>query len=405
MNILLITSSYPPEIRSSSHLMQELAEELRDRTYDVTVVTSYPNHNLSPDSTDIFFENLTNENGIKVLRVKTLPLHMVNYFIRGFSHLILPYIFLHNIKKYIKHKIDIVIVYSPPLPLSIVGSRLKKTLKAKFILNVQDIFPQNAIDIGMLKNNLIIKFFENIEAKAYLEADYIVVHSESNYKFINKKKKISQTKINTIHNWIDTKPYINVETTGDFRKQMNIENKFVLLFAGVIGPSQGIDFLLKTAAKLRQLPDICFLIVGDGMEKKSLEKKAVEESLTNILFRPFVTKEEYPKILKDIDIGVVCLSNLNRTPVVPGKILGYMAASLPIVAFLNKESDGHKIIRDAQCGYSDISDDPSKAANLIAKLYNERDKLKLYGENGFRFVSMYFTRTMCIDKLEKMFYK
>ncbi|MBF0553705.1 MAG: glycosyltransferase family 4 protein [Nitrospirae bacterium] len=403
MNILLITSSYPPEIRSSAHLMQELAEDLNDRGHNIAVITSYPQHNLIQDNIYKSFENVSNENGIKVIRIKTLPSHMVNYFVRGISHMVLPFVFLYNIKKYINQKIDIVIVYSPPLSLSLVGSILKKTSKAKFILNVQDIFPQNAIDLGILRNSLSIKIFEQIESNAYSTADHIMVHSEGNSSFLCNKKKVPQEKITTVYNWIDIAPYVNTNATGQFRKQLHLENKFVLLFAGVIGPSQGLDLLLEAADRLRHIPDICFLIVGDGMERKQLEKKAVNISLNNVIFRPFVSKEEYPKLVKDIDVGVVCLSNLNKTPVVPSKILGYMAASVSIVAFLNKESDGHKIIRDAECGYSMISDDPLKASELIYKLYKERCKLHQYGEKGFSFVSTNFTREMCIDKIERLF--
>ncbi|MBF0343511.1 MAG: glycosyltransferase family 4 protein [Nitrospirae bacterium] len=385
--------------------MQELAEDLNDRGHDVVVVTAYPQHNLSPDNRYHPFDTVSNENNIKVLRIKTLPSHMINYFVRGISHIVLPFIFLRSIKQHINQKIDIVIVYSPPLSLSIVGSRLKKLLKARFILNVQDIFPQNAIDLGILKNRLVISFFEHIEANAYSIADNIVVHSESNSDFLRNKKNVPHDKITTIYNWIDIAPYVKAYATGQFRKQLYLENKFVLLFAGVIGPSQGLDLLLEVAYKLRHIPDICFLIVGDGMEKKRLERKIANSSISNVIFRPFVSREEYPKLVKDTDVGVVCLSNLNRTPVVPGKILGYMAASVPIVAFLNRESDGHRIIREANCGCSTISDNPLKASELVYKLYKERNKLQQYGENGFRFVSMNFTRAMCIDKLEKLFWK
>ena len=104
MNILLITSSYPPEIRSSSHLMQEMAESLRDRGHGVFVVTSYPHHNLADGHNNRRFNIITDENGIQVLRIKTIPAHMVSYFIRGFSQSILPYIFFHKIKKLIKEK-------------------------------------------------------------------------------------------------------------------------------------------------------------------------------------------------------------------------------------------------------------------------------------------------------------
>ena len=402
-NILLITSSYPPEVRSSSHLMCELAEGLRDRGYGVTVVTSYPQHNLADNNKNFYFDRITIEDGIAVLRIKTISPHIANYFLRGISQVILPYLFFYNVKKFIKHKIDVVVVYSPPLPLAVAGRKIKDLNGAKYILNVQDLFPQNAIDLGILKNSTLIRYFEYIEKEAYSHADTIAVHSESNKIYLNERKGVLQERIKVIHNWIDIEPYSKALRTGRFRKMFNIENKFIFLFAGVIGPSQGLDLIIKAAGKIKDIKDICFLIVGDGMERERLEKMADGLKLKNVIFKPFVSKDEYPELVKDADIGLACLSSMNKTPVVPGKILGYMAASIPVVAFLNKESDGHQIIKDADCGYSEISDNVEKAVETIKKIYNERNRLKEYGENGFSYVKENFERNACINRLEEIF--
>ena len=145
MNILLITDAYPPEIRSASHLMQELAEELRDRNHSVTVATCYPRYNLVNTSIGQSFKECSFEKRVRVIRIQTLPHHKVNFFIRGISQLLLPYILWARLKKYLTYSIDAVIVYSPPLTLWHVGKMAKRTYGAKFILNIQDIFPQNAI--------------------------------------------------------------------------------------------------------------------------------------------------------------------------------------------------------------------------------------------------------------------
>ena len=403
MNILLLTSSYPPEIRSSSHLMQELAEGLRDRGHAVTVVTVYPGHNLSGSGEECQFGSVEMENGIEVIRIKTLSPHRVPYLVRGLSQLVLPYVFFYRIRNLIKRRMDVIIVYSPPLPLAIAGSKLKRFYNAKYILNVQDLFPQNAIDLGILKNRLLIKLFKRIEAYAYRNADFITVHSENNKSFLATRNKVPQDRIKVIHNWIDIEPYSKALKTGRFRKMFNIEDKFIFLFAGVIGPSQGLDLIIKVAEKIKDVKDISFLIVGDGMEKERLEKMADDLKLKNVIFKPFVSKDEYPELVKDADVGLACLSSMNRTPVVPGKILGYMAASVPVAAFLNKESDGHQIIRNAQCGYSEISDDVEKTVETVIKIYNEWSRLKEYGENGFGYVKENFERNACINRLEEIF--
>ena len=121
--------------------------------------------------------------------------------------------------------------------------------------------------------------------------------------------------------------------------------------------------------------------------------------LQNVVFKPFLSKLEYLLLAKDADVGLACLSRKNRTPVYPRKILGYMAASIPIVALLNKESDGHRIIQQAQCGYSIISNNSKKAAKLIMKVYNEKGNLEQFGRNGFNYAKANFSKKACMDKL------
>ena len=141
MNIVLIADSYPPEIRSVSLMMKELAEDLVSRGHDVTVVTYWPQYNLSADAREIKFKDLSIENNVRVIRVKTPPHHNVNFIIRGISELISPFLFWMKIKKLINQRIDAVIVYISPLPLALVGSKVKKEYGSRFILNIQDIFP------------------------------------------------------------------------------------------------------------------------------------------------------------------------------------------------------------------------------------------------------------------------
>jgi glycosyltransferase involved in cell wall biosynthesis len=382
--------------------MQELAEGLKRRGFDVFVATSYPGYNVSEELKNTTYPELKEENGIKVLRIKTLPHHNVNFILRGISQLTMPYIFSSKIKKYFKH-IDIIIVYSPPLTLATLGVNLKKYYKTKFILNVQDIFPQNAIDLGILKNPLLIKMFQYIEKKAYKGADTIFVHSENNERFLKEKHPDIAEKITVIHNWIDTKEFEGVERTDYFRKLYGLEDKFIILFAGVMGPSQGLDFVVHLAEKVQDIEDLVFLFVGDGMERANLEKIVEQKKLKNVIFKSFVSKEDYPRLVKDCDTGLVCLSNKNKTPVVPGKILGYMAAGIPVLAFLNRESDGHFIINQAGCGYSCEYGDSNEAEKLVRNLYYRRHEIKEIGNKGFIYVKKNFDKDICIEKLINYF--
>jgi colanic acid biosynthesis glycosyl transferase WcaI len=384
--------------------MQELAEELSNRGHSVTVATTYPSMNLADEMYPMRYQECSQENSVRVIRMKTGPHpHLKgNYFRRGLSQVILPYIYILKLKKYMQNKIDAVIVYSPPLTLSIAGIKIKQKYGARFILNVQDIFPQNAVDLGILKMPALIKFFERIEKKAYRHSDVITVHSKGNRDLLMQRKDFPSSRTVILHNWIDIDEFEKSSGNNFFRQKLNLTNKFIFFFGGVMGPSQGLDLIIRAAKELEKYNDIIFLFAGDGLEKQPLKKLTSQLALKNIIFHPFVSKTDYERLLKEIDVGLVCLSAKNKTPVVPGKLLGYMAASVPVAAFLNRESDGHQIIRESQCGFSEISEDVIPAADLMLKIYKDRTHLLQYGANGHRYAVQFFSKKVCIDKIEAM---
>ena len=179
-------------------MVRELAEQLSAKGHRVTVVTCWPQYNLEDNADLTKFQTISVENNVKVIRVKTPPHHKVNYLIRGAVQLLLPYFFENALKSHHKEKIDAVVVYSPPLPLSILGSRIKKKYNARYLLNIQDIFPQNAIDLGVLRNKWLIHFFENMEKKAYKYADWITSHTDRGQQFLIERKDIPVEKISVL---------------------------------------------------------------------------------------------------------------------------------------------------------------------------------------------------------------
>lgn len=395
--ILIVSDSYPPELRSASELMRDLAEGLSEIGHEVFVVTSYPKFNLA-ENTGKNFPQFSVENGVSVIRVKGLPHHKVNFVIRGIAQLILPILFYRAVRKNISGRLDFVILHSPPLPLSAVSAKIAKKYFGKYILNLHDFFPQNAVDLGILKNQLIIKFFEAMEARAYADAHKIVVPSEGHAKFLKEKRGSDGDKISVIPHWVDMSQFIRTAKTGKYRKLYNLEDKFIFLFAGVLGPSQGLDFILKIAKAVESNPKLHFLFVGDGMAKNSLVDMAKEMDLKNVSFEQFVSKEEYPLLVKDVDVGIISLTNKNTTPAVPAKLIGYMAGSLPIIGFLHAESDGSNIIKDAQCGFVSEFGDLEGAVNSVNKLHSETSQTKIFGENSFSYAQKHFSKEVCIEK-------
>lgn len=400
VHILLVTDSYPPEIRSASHLMLELAQELQRRGHEITVITTWPEYNLDQATVHKVFKEIENENGIRVIRVKTLPHHNVNYIVRGLSQLLMPLQFLIKLWRY-KVKPQASIVYSPPLPLALVGSWLSRT-GVRSLLNIQDLFPQNAIDLGILRSNSQIKFFKALERFAYRTTDIVTVHSEGNRKLLLQQQPEFSNKIKLLHNWVDVEHHTGEHVTVDFREKWALTQKHIAIFAGVMGPSQYLDLILNIAEQMQDRKDLLFLMVGDGKEKERLQHLATQKKLLNVRFEGFISRDIYPDLLKVCSIGLVCLSPQNNTPVVPGKILGHMAAGLPVAAFLHTNSDAHELIAQAACGVSANSGNIDACVGALRGLLAAESKLNEIGQSGRRYALEHFSKEVCVSHIEDM---
>jgi colanic acid biosynthesis glycosyl transferase WcaI len=397
VRILLVTDSYPPEIRSASHLMLELAQELHHRGHQVTVITTWPEYNLDQNASRRKFNELESEQGITVIRVKTLPHHNVNYIVRGLSQLIMPLQFLKKLRQY-KIECDAAVIYSPPLPLALVGTWLRRS-GVRTLLNIQDLFPQNAIDLKILRSPLQIKFFQALERLAYRTADIVTVHSEGNRKMLLAQHPEFASKIELLHNWVDVDHHSTAQPSIDFKQKWGITQAHIAVFAGVMGPSQYLELILEIAERMQDQTDLLFLMVGDGKEKERLQKIASDKGLHNVRFEGFISREVYPDLLRACNIGLVCLSPQNNTPVVPGKILGHMASGLPVAAFVHTASDAHTLIADAQCGVSANSGNIDICVQAMRGLIAQSSEFERIGQLGKDYAIKHFSKEVCVTEL------
>jgi glycosyltransferase involved in cell wall biosynthesis len=215
------------------------------------------------------------------------------------------------------------------------------------------------------------------------------------------------SKLRLLHNWVDIDHHNHDEPSTqtvkvDFRQKWNIKQKHIAVFAGVMGPSQYLELILGIAERLQEQKDLLFLLVGDGKEKAKLRALAKEKNLSNVQFEGFISRDVYPELLKVCSIGLVCLSPQNKTPVVPGKILGHMASGLPVVAFLHTASDGHAMIAEAQCGVSENSGDWDQCAKTLSAFMQRSDQFESIGRAGKRYATEHFSKEVCVSELEAM---
>jgi len=402
MKVLLVVPNFYPEIGSASHLFFDLAKGFIKNGDSVEVLTSQPRkYNLKKERKEKRYPSFEEYNGIRIYR--TYNIISDSIIVRGLEHFILPLIFIFN--SYKLKSIDLVIIYSPPLPLFIFGRIFKKFNKSPFILNVQDLYPKTLTDVGILKSGFILKIFRWLEKKAYELSDFVTAHSEGNLKYIRKNGAYKR-KSDIVYNWTDTdivKPDIK---KNDFRKKYNLSNEFIVSYAGIMNFHQDLLSIIESADILSKNKKIKFVFVGEGKQKNDLIKFKNQKGLNNVQFHPFIEKTEYVELLQASDVSIVTLSKDVKTKVVPGKLINIMSSSTPVLANVPKTSDAYNIVKESNCGYFLEPGNPKLLAKKIKDFYTlDKKTLKKMGNNGREYVIKNFSVEKAILRFKDIYRK
>lgn len=401
MKILILTNYFPPEIGGAAHLFFELAESLVQRGHQVTVVTGFPRYNIKERPEPYQGKRLMWEemNGVRVLRLWTPTIPRTNLILRGLEHFLVPAIlFLGGV---ISGKQDVVLVYSPPLPLGLAAYGLSRIKRIPFIVNVQDLFPKEAILLGLLKNKVLIRLFEAIERFVYRKADCVTVHSPGNREHVLAHGGHPE-RAQVVHNWVDVQRIRPLPRENAFRHEYGLSGRFVVSYAGTMGWCQDMLVIVEAAHRLRDFRDIVFLMVGDGPEKAKTEEHARRLRLSNMLFLPMQPWSKYPEVLAASDVSMINLNKNLTTPVVPSKLLNIMAAGRPVVASLPLNGDAPKIVAEAGCGLCVEAGDAEGLAQAILTLYQNPEQAQEMGQRGRIYAEKHFSRESCVARYEEI---
>ena len=399
MNVSLITINYPPEIGGAPHLIHELALSLQDRGHDVTVITNFPSYNLEVVPSQYLHGFWMKEvlDGIFVRRIRIPSLPRTSKIFRGFQHFI--YGLWLSVFSLFTPKADIELVFSPPLPLPWLICWIGRLRRIPVVVNIQDLFPRQAVELGMLANPTLIQLFEAMERQIYRLAAKVTVHSPGNKEHIVQQGGLPEN-VHVVYNWVDTDRIRPGKRDNDFAKKHGLENCFVVSYAGTMGWAQDMETIITSAAKLKTEPNIQFLLVGDGVEKEKAVGRSIELGLENILWLPIQPWIVYPQVLAASDISLINLHPELRTPVVPSKLLSIMASARPVVASLPIESDARRIVADARCGICVDAGDGEALADAIQMLASDHSLTKDMGQHGRLYVETHFSRDFCTGQIE-----
>jgi glycosyltransferase involved in cell wall biosynthesis len=296
---------------------------------------------------------------------------------------------------------DAIVVFSPPLPLPWLVSIVGRIGRIPVAANIQDLFPRQAIELGMLSNPLLIRLFEAMERHMHRLASAVMVHSPGNREHVIRQAG-HPDRVYVTYNWVDTERIFPAPRDNDFAREHGLLDRFVVSYAGTMGWAQDMRTIIDAAAQLKEQTDILFHLVGDGVEKEKAQARSQQLGLENIAWLPMQPWSVYPDVLAASDLSLINLHPELHTPVVPSKLLSIMAAGRPVVASLPPESDARRIIDDAGCGIWVEAGDSEALAEAIQQLHSDRDLVKEMGQSGRAYVETHFSREVCVSRVEQV---
>ncbi|WP_265427131.1 glycosyltransferase family 4 protein [Chryseobacterium sp. YIM B08800] len=376
MNVIFLTLVEINSIEDRG-IYQDLLRKFRNEGHDVTIVT--PVERRRKIST-----NFSEKEGVSILQVKTLNIQKTNIIEKGIGTLAIEYQYLSAIKKYTSNKkFDLVLYSTPPITFAKVIEFVKKRDGAKSYLLLKDIFPQNAVDMNMLKQGgFLHKQFLKKEKKLYQISDTIGCMSPANVDFVLKyNPEIRNSKVEVNPNTIEPVAFnYSDEQKKAIREKYKIAiDKKVFVYGGNLGKPQGLDFLLETIENTKY-DEVFFLIVGNGTEFPKIEKWFKDNNPKNAKLLHKLPKEDYDHLLAACDVGLIFLDQNFKIPNFPSRLLSYLEMKIPVMVATDPNTDIGNIIEEAKCGYKVMAGDQNEMQQKLESLLN--DDLQKLGENA-----------------------
>jgi glycosyltransferase involved in cell wall biosynthesis len=393
MKVIYISTVFPSE-KDGSTIYTDIAEELVSRGHTVTVVASEEKKKSKGT-------RLVSERGCDVLWVKTGNMYDVGKIEKGLSLLTLSDKFISAIKKFLSDKeFDLVIYEAPPATLAKSVNFAKKKFNAPSYLMMKDIFPQNAVDIGLMSKGIIYRYFKHKEKLLYKSADVIGCMSQMNCDYIAEHNpEVNKSKLQIFPNCkkISAVPQKNIDFP--MRKKYEIPlNKTVFVMGGNMGKPQALPFLCESAKKLANDDNLHFLFVGRGTEWDYV--KGETKDLSNVTLLKNLPRDEYEMLITECDVGIVSLDHRFTIPNYPSRILSYMEYAMPVVVATDRNTDFKNLIEDSNCGLWCPSDDVESFIENIRKLASDDSLRKSMGGCGRKYLEDNFQVAKSIDILE-----
>jgi glycosyltransferase involved in cell wall biosynthesis len=373
MRILLFVVYYLPSTSSAAKLIHDLALEFTKRGHDVTVVA--PDHDAE---TDIQCDY---DDKVRVIRVKTGEIRGVSKLLRGYREISLSRILWKKAKSFFnENSFDLIIYYSPTIFFGPLVKRLKSLFGCPAYLILRDIFPQWAVDAGIIRKGLLYRLLKHFEKINYDAADIIGIQSPANKLYFSERGLDKKYRTEVLYNWMSLNEHD--DSSGHFLEKLGLNGKVVFFYGGNIGIAQDIDNIVRVAVRLQDVPEAHFLLVGEGSEVPRLKREIQRIGLKNFLIHPAMEQQDYMRMIADVDIGMISLDRNLKTHNYPGKMLGYMCHAKPILASINPGNDLQAILQTHEAGLVCHNGEDEVFYNQALQLIKNSDLRVQMGING-----------------------
>lgn len=341
MRLVLISNVFPPLRISGAIQLRDLSREFVRQGHTVTV--------LQPSADQLQAWCLEEMDGVQVVRLKAPRTRDIGYVRRVIGELVMPFAMLHQLRKspWAQETWDGVVWYSPPIFHGFLANALKKRSRCKGYLILRDIFPEWAVDLGLMKRGLAYRFFDAVARYQYSVADVIGVQSPGNRAYFEMWRQEPARRLEVLANWLSQPAQARCPIRIS---QTPLRGRKVLVYAGNMGAAQGMYILLDLATQCLSRKDIGFLFVGRGSDAQRLQELSRQRRLDNVLFHDEIHPDEIPDLYAQCSAGLVALDPRHKSHNIPGKFLTYMQSGLPVLANVNAGNDLAQMIRSERVG-------------------------------------------------------
>jgi glycosyltransferase involved in cell wall biosynthesis len=362
MRVALIADTFPPLRSSGAVQLRDLSRELVRQGHSLCVLLP------APDQREPW--RLDKSDGAQVLRLKAPRTKDIGYVRRTLAELAMPFAMLRNFRKspMANQRWDGVVWYSPSIFHGPLVSALKKSSDCKSYLIIRDIFPEWAVDMGLMGRGLPYRFFDAVARYQYSVADVIGVQTPGNRRYFEPWLAHPGRQLEILQNWLDKPAQVRCSIRVD---QTALAGRKVFVYAGNMGVAQGMDILLDLAERLHSRPDVGFLFVGRGSDAARLKAAAQSRQIVNVVFFEEIDPDEITDLYAQCDAGIVALDPRHKSHNIPGKFLTYIQSGLPVLANINAGNDLAQMIRDERVGQVCETNQVNELLLLTEKLLDQ----------------------------------